>query len=135
MDQPDAAERIYPSTEWTSNAARSVPSNVKGKISAYDRKQKDMQGNNVLDKTDYSGYAQLRSKNVDVGQLHRKLAGTNQQYSDIGVGQNVKRSGLQSSSSQPKFHSRKKSIDLMHAHANVFDKQTPVHSSFSVQGT
>ena len=46
MDQSHTAERIYPSTEWTSNAARKAPNNIKGKISAYDRKQKDMQGNN-----------------------------------------------------------------------------------------
>ena len=57
MEQAPPTERIYPSTEWTSNAARSVPSNVKGKITAYDRKQKDMQGNQVLEKTDYQGYA------------------------------------------------------------------------------
>lgn len=78
MEQAHATERIYPSTEWTSSAARSVPSNVKSKVSAYDRKQKDLQGNNVLEKTDYAGFAQLRSKNVDVGELRRKMAGTDQ---------------------------------------------------------
>lgn len=125
-----ATERIYPSTEWTSSAARSVPSNVKSKVSAYDRKQKDLQGNNVLEKTDYAGYAQLRSKNVDVGELRRKMAGTDQQYSDIGLGGGSKRPGLQNAKSQQHIHyKRKKSNELMHAHANVFDKSSAMVGS------
>lgn len=40
----------------------------------------------VLDKTDYSGYAPLGSKRVDVDQLRRgKVNASDQMYSDIGI--------------------------------------------------
>ena len=45
-----------------------------------------MKGNTVLDKTDYSGYAQLRPNKIDIGKIQRKMVGSNQHYSDIGIG-------------------------------------------------
>ena len=79
-------DKLFPAAEWTSKAAIQAPNNVKGKINAYDRKQKDMKGNTVLDKTDYSGYAQLRPNKIDIGKIQRKMVGSNQHYSDIGIG-------------------------------------------------
>lgn len=90
-----------------------------------------MHGNHVLEKTDYQGFAQLRAKNKDVSLLRRKMAGSDQRFSDIGVG--TKRTGLNSSKSN-KMHRRVKS-DLMHAQAHVFERQSLTSSMMSMVDT
>ena len=42
---------------WASSAARLVPNNRRNNVTAYDIKQKDIQGHNqITEATDYSGY-------------------------------------------------------------------------------
>lgn len=59
----DQSMKIISNAEWFSSEANTKTSNI-GKVSAFHKKQKDL-SSQILNQTDYAGYAKLSSKQIN----------------------------------------------------------------------